>query len=219
MSDTRPPIFIPGNLKGSVPENIVTDALYILDSSRAKNQKVINDEFEQRIDDIQELAEISIEGGTIQIASAADFAEPISPESRAKVPTVGAIADGYVLPQTGSLSIPVFINSLHKPQVITGLNVPEDIYSHSNIYADGGVAAGGIVSLAMGSGGGTGTIEEIQIDGVTQPNVDGVVNLPAYPIWDTLAGKPIFATVATSGSYNDLTDKPSIPQGTVPALE
>lgn len=36
-------------------------------------------------------------------------------------------------------------------------------------------------------------------------------NLPAYPTWSTLSGKPNFATVATSGSYNDLSDKPTIP--------
>ena len=29
--------------------------------------------------------------------------------------------------------------------------------------------------------------------------------------WENIVGKPTFATVATSGSYNDLTDKPTIP--------
>ena len=29
--------------------------------------------------------------------------------------------------------------------------------------------------------------------------------------WDMIEGKPVFADVATSGSYNDLTDKPAIP--------
>lgn len=29
--------------------------------------------------------------------------------------------------------------------------------------------------------------------------------------WGDIAGKPTFATVATSGSYNDLTNKPTIP--------
>ena len=29
--------------------------------------------------------------------------------------------------------------------------------------------------------------------------------------WENVVGKPTFATVATSGSYNDLTDKPTIP--------
>ena len=36
-------------------------------------------------------------------------------------------------------------------------------------------------------------------------------NLPAYPTWATLSGKPTFATVATSGDYNDLNNKPTIP--------
>ena len=35
-------------------------------------------------------------------------------------------------------------------------------------------------------------------------------NLP-YADWDRLEGKPSFATVATSGSYNDLSNKPTIP--------
>lgn len=29
--------------------------------------------------------------------------------------------------------------------------------------------------------------------------------------WDIILNKPVFATVATSGSYNDLTNKPTIP--------
>ena len=32
--------------------------------------------------------------------------------------------------------------------------------------------------------------------------------------WDNVSGKPSFATVATSGSYNDLTNKPTIPTNT-----
>lgn len=32
-----------------------------------------------------------------------------------------------------------------------------------------------------------------------------------YPEWDSVKNKPVFAIVATSGSYNDLIDKPEIP--------
>ena len=39
---------------------------------------------------------------------------------------------------------------------------------------------------------------------------------PSYT-WDEIGSKPSFATVATSGSYNDLSNKPSIPQPTVKA--
>lgn len=36
--------------------------------------------------------------------------------------------------------------------------------------------------------------------------------------WDDITNKPNFATVATSGSYNDLSDKPTIPPAyTLPA--
>lgn len=45
--------------------------------------------------------------------------------------------------------------------------------------------------------------------------VDGTLNAKdgtAEKIeWDKVSGKPEFAIVATSGSYNDLSDKPSIP--------
>ena len=48
---------------------------------------------------------------------------------------------------------------------------------------------------------------------------DGTLAATAEPItslsWDKVSGKPIFATVATSGSYNDLEDKPTIP--TIPS--
>ena len=37
-----------------------------------------------------------------------------------------------------------------------------------------------------------------------------LTSVPAQS-WTSITGKPTFATVATSGSYNDLTDKPSIP--------
>ena len=36
--------------------------------------------------------------------------------------------------------------------------------------------------------------------------------------WENVVGKPTFATVATSGSYNDLTDKPTIPTVGIPSL-
>ena len=42
------------------------------------------------------------------------------------------------------------------------------------------------------------------------------VQVPAVT-WDSITGKPTFATVATSGSYNDLSDKPSIPAAQVQA--
>lgn len=211
MSDT-PKVIIPGNLKGSVPENIVTDALYILDSSRAKNQKVINDEFEQRIDDIQELAEISIEGGTIQIANATDFDNPTQ-EQRAKVPTVGAVIDGYtanILPNTGSPSTPIYIDNFHRPQVVTSILLPGNISSQNgNVEAlNGGVAAFGIGNLGLGGGGGGGDVSSIlfnpavpYVEGEGYIAVEGILSLPAYP---SISGKADKVVNATEGNFASL---------------
>lgn len=57
------------------------------------------------------------------------------------------------------------------------------------------------------TGGTTGQVLKKQADGTMgwANDNDTVVT------WDTLSGKPTLATVATSGSYNDLTDKPTIP--------
>lgn len=46
------------------------------------------------------------------------------------------------------------------------------------------------------------------LEAATKQYVDN--NVPSIS-WDSLTGKPTFATVATSGSYNDLLNKPTIP--------
>jgi hypothetical protein len=57
---------------------------------------------DSRLETVEELAEISVGGGDIQIATAADF-DSDTPASRAKVPTVGAVKD-YTddVPKAGS---------------------------------------------------------------------------------------------------------------------
>lgn len=57
------------------------------------------------------------------------------------------------------------------------------------------------------------------VDTTVQPNSDNLVTSGAVydaiqgksTNWGDVQGKPNFATVATSGSYNDLTNKPIIP--------
>lgn len=58
---------------------------------------------------------------------------------------------------------------------------------------------------ATGPAGQDGLTTEIIVNGTTYTQSGGVITLPDYPIVPTLA------TVATSGSYNDLTNKPTIP--------
>ena len=213
MSDTRPPILIPGNLKGSVPRHIVAKTDYIYDDPWDKTQREINEEFDQRITDIQELAEISIEGGDIQIATSADFIEPISAESRAKIPTVGAIVDGYILAETGNANRPVFINRNHKPEVVTGIDVPEDIHSDKNIEASWGVSAHGHADMSIGGGGSdSDSVKAIKVGEGGSPITpdNGIVTLPPYP--STLAeltpdSQHQTVTSSEKEDWNDILDK------------
>lgn len=47
----------------------------------------------------------------------------------------------------------------------------------------------------------------------TKTQVDDLID-DVDPSWSNISGKPTFATVATSGSYNDLSNKPTIPSNT-----
>ena len=57
------------------------------------------------------------------------------------------------------------------------------------------------------------TIPEAYDDSALDARVTALENAsPAAPAWDTITGKPDFANVATSGDYNDLGNKPTIPE-------
>lgn len=66
---------------------------------------------------------------------------------------------------------------------------------------------------------GGGTADAVDLDNVTGMNSTWKTLLASAPTryvtsdptWAQITGKPTFATVATSGSYNDLTNKPTIP--------
>ena len=63
-----------------------------LNAERERAQAV-EQNLNSRIETVEELAEISIDGGTIGLASPQDFEDP-TPEQKAKVATVGSIIDG-----------------------------------------------------------------------------------------------------------------------------
>ena len=57
------------------------------------------------------------------------------------------------------------------------------------------------------------TIPEPYDDSALDARVTALENAPSTaPTWNDVTGKPDFANVATSGSYNDLGDKPTIPE-------
>jgi hypothetical protein len=82
-----------------------------------------------------------------------------------------------------------------------------------------GVTPGG-TPIAGGGGGGGGnyilptastTVKGgVKVDGTTITIANQIISVASVP-YSSVSGKPTFATVATSGSYSDLTDKPTIP--------
>lgn len=72
--------------------------------------------------------------------------------------------------------------------------------AQSSCYADKFIRVGSSDSYVLLGGGGHKLLSEIS-GGGTASSV----------AWANVTGKPTFATVATSGSYNDLTNKPTIP--------
>jgi hypothetical protein len=50
---------------------------------------------------------------------------------------------------------------------------------------------------------------------VSNTTIANYANSAGSVAWANVSGKPSFATVATSGSYNDLSNKPTIGNGTI----
>ena len=87
------------------------------------------------------------------------------------------------------------------------ITASNDITSVRNVVGLGGVAAYGIATLDM-SGGSIG-VTQVNVGSTAYTPTNGIVSLPAYPTWSTLSGKPSLAAVATSGDYDDLSNKPT----------
>ena len=70
----------------------------------------------------------------------------------------------------------------------------------------------------QGPAGQDGLTTDIYVNGQTYTQVEGTITLPDYPTsldWDNVTNKPTFATVATSGSYTDLFNTPTIGDATL----
>lgn len=76
----------------------------------------------------------------------------------------------------GSSTRPIYFDG-HEAKVIDGLDVPESIRTQKNVEAMWGVSAMGIANMAI-SGGGHGTLTQIQIAGVPLTDSNGIVNIP-----------------------------------------
>lgn len=111
---------------------------------------------------------------------------------------VGALAtSGGQL--TGDITL--YVESGNSPAIIFQRGTLTDNFNDWKIYDKSGF----LYFAQRGSGSSAfGDVGYIDTGGV----------LRAFTIpWGSVSGKPTFATVATSGSYNDLSDKPTIPDG------
>lgn len=80
-----------GNIKGGSNETLASLATAI--SSEETRAEGVEQNIDNRLSVVEQLAEISVEGGTIGIATANNFTSRTQ-EGDAKVPTVAAIVDG-----------------------------------------------------------------------------------------------------------------------------
>ena len=92
----------------------------------------------------------------------------------------------------GNHTLPIYIKfnpqtGHGEAEVIDSLHTPGDIHSDSNVYAFGGVAAGGIVDLDDAGRGGSevrGTVKGVRVGpegSVIDPDAQGIVEIPEYP--------------------------------------
>ena len=145
MANNEFTIPIPARLKNVAKGGHVAGADQIIDDALGKEQSVINQEvseaiegntqavaaerqraeaaegaLDNRLSDVEELAEISIDGGEAKIATGEDFHNPTA-EQRAKIPTVGAILDGADDEPTAGSENLIKSGGVAK---ITGYNIP-----------------------------------------------------------------------------------------------
>ena len=79
---------------GQEVQDILNGAASQLDlTAEVERAQVAEQGLNSRLETVERLAEISIDGGTIGLASPQDFDDP-TPEQKAKVATVGALMDG-----------------------------------------------------------------------------------------------------------------------------
>ena len=167
-------------------------------------------------------ASVNIKYGVLP-PTAVDFIEDIGEAGSLSGGEVFATTNGHI--REASYFDNTFDLGLVTKQAI--LNKADGLF-YRFVTNEGWVQVGG-----SGSGGGDGTVTAVKMNNGTpiEPNAQGVVDLgtvlTAHQDISGKANSADLATVATSGSYNDLTNKPTIPaayddttlSGRVSALE
>ena len=157
---------------------------------------------------------------TIVAAQVSDFSSAVvaaaPPTTNASLLTSGTLADARL-----SGNVPLLVSGLIPSSYLP--SYVDDVLEFANLAAFPTTGETGKIYVAKDTNliyRWSGSVY-IQVDpqpGTTDSLVEGTTNLYftssralSAVTWTTLTGKPTFATVATSGSYTDLTNKPTIP--------
>lgn len=116
---------------------------------------------------------------------------------------INNISSDYFSKSGGTIKgdVTLYVASGNSPGLIFQRGTLTDNYNDWKIYDKGGY----LYFAQRGSG-------SSSFNDMGYISTTGVLTNFTIP-WGSVSGKPTFATVATSGSYNDLSDKPTIPNG------
>lgn len=121
------------------------------------------------------------------------------------------VANSSSTSATGSATNPVYADSdgvLHATTYTLEKSVPSDAVFTDTTYSDATTSAAGLMSAA----------DKTKLNGIAtgaEVNVQSDWNVTNAASDAFIKNKPTLATVATSGSYDDLSDKPTIPAAQV----
>ena len=187
-ADTTKPAYIKN--KPTIPSGVTVDQVYDATSANAQSGVAMAGALAGKEDTISDLSTIR--------SGAAAGATAVQPGALAAVATSGQYSD-----LSGKPTVPVI--TLNGSTAGT-----PSFYAPTSAGTAGQVlvSTGGAPTWQAAPSGG-GDVTDVTLGGTSVVDGNGVAVLPAYPVVPTLA------TVATSGDYDDLLNKPTIPAAQV----
>ncbi|MBO7471035.1 MAG: hypothetical protein J6T78_04125 [Bacteroidaceae bacterium] len=124
-------------------------------------------------------------------------------------------ADGATAVQPGNLATVATTGAYSDLSGTPTIPVVDQSYSSSSVNAQSGVAVAGAIAGKQDTIADLATIRANALLGSTAVQPGDLATVATTGDYDDLTNKPSLATVATSGSYTDLSNKPSIPAAQV----
>ena len=199
---------IRGNIEANTATNIIIDIL-----QGSETGSVVYSETHSVTTDGYGLINLDLGNGTATVGSISAI------NWNTGIFFVKVTVDGVVMGTSQLLSVPYALYSaksangfsgnyndlINKPTLSTGTVTSVSGTSPLTVVAG---TTSPVISMAQANGSSNGYLSST--DWATFSNKSSFSGT-----WTDLSGKPIFSTVATSGSYNDLINKPTISNGTV----